>query len=159
MHSLLNVLAFGEEVSDEDPIDRVKVADVTDLHYLSHFVIRCFEEPGGDSSMDGSSPSNEGLPKRILARTGSSMTGVPVGSKRYTVEVLFCPGVQCKELRENAMCMAPLQSICKQSVCSLDGFDTFLTEILAEFGKLDVSGLPATLAAGATSSSPRSSHP
>lgn len=133
MHSLLNVLAFGEEVSDEDPVDRMRVSDVTDLHYLSHFVIRCFEEP-----------ASEDEPKRVLARTAASVGGAPLG-KRYTVEVLFSPGVQCKELRENTMCMAPLQSICKESVVSLDGFDTFLTEILAEFGKLDVSGLPSNI--------------
>jgi inositol hexakisphosphate/diphosphoinositol-pentakisphosphate kinase len=146
MHSLLNVLAFGEEVSDEDPIDRTKVADVTDLHYLSHFVIRCFEEP--------ETATGESAPKRILGRTVATSNAEE--AKKYTVEVLFSPGVLCKELRENAMCMAPLQSICKQSVCSLDGFDTFLTEILAEFGKLDVINTqqaPATI----TASSPRMS--
>ena len=134
MHSLLNVLAFGDEVSDEDPIDRSKVADVTDLHYLSHFVIRCFEEP----ETTGGAETFQALPKRILGRTVSTTNEE---AKKYTVEVLFSPGVLCKELRENAMCMAPLQSIGKRSACSLDGFDTFLTDILAEFGKLDVVGV------------------
>ena len=137
MHSLLNVLAFGDEVSDQDPIDRSKLNDVTDLHYLSHFVIRCFEEPGVDDS----------VPRRILAKSASSSQVNLVAAEspanstegtRYTVEVLFSPGVQCaNELRETQMCMAQLQTICKQSGCSLDGFDTYLTEILAEFGKLD----------------------
>jgi inositol hexakisphosphate/diphosphoinositol-pentakisphosphate kinase len=123
MHSLLNVLAFGQEVSDQDPIDRSKVADVTDIHYLSHFVIRCFEEPERE-------PAD-------APESSSSGRRASISSSRYTVEVLFSPGVQCRELRENAMCMAPLQSICRESLCSLDGFDTFLTEILAEFDKLD----------------------
>jgi hypothetical protein len=141
MHSLLNVLAFGNEVSDEDPIDRAKLSGVTDLHYLSHFVIRCFEEPGIEDS----------VPRRILARSASaaqmtegspsnSLVGSISGGKRYTVEVLFSPGVQCcspQEMRETDMAMAPLTSICKLGGCSLDGFDTYLTEILAEFGKLD----------------------
>jgi hypothetical protein len=142
MHSLLNVLAFGEEVSDEDPIDRSKIADVTDIHYLSHFVIRCFEEP------DTVIGSSEEVPKRTSTRSSPD-------AKRYSVEVLFSPGVQCNDLRETGMCMAPLQSICRESFCSLDGFDTFLTEILADFGKLDVNAInhqPSSLSPVASAS-------
>ena len=156
MHSLLNVLAFGNDVSDQAPVDQAKIADVTDLHYLSHFVIRCFEEPELDSIL--SCPPDNG--KRVLGRTfsASSVTAAsPMGAasvygKRYTVEVLFSPGVQCREqsgalvppdqLRESQMCVAPLQSICVQSGCSLEDFDTYLTEILAEFGKLSQDGGP-----------------
>ena len=136
MHSLLNVLAFGKEVSDEDVIDRSKFADVTDLHYLSHFVIRCFEEPSAPLSRSTSGNS------RLIESQ-------PANGLRYAVEVLFSPGVCVKDevyekgvvvlpdkLRESHLGVAPLQSICKHSECSLEDFDTFLTEILAEFGKL-----------------------
>lgn len=175
MHSLLNVLAFGKDVSDEDPIDRTKLSDVTDLHYLSHFVIRCFEESpqfDGDRSPHlptTDSATNIQATRRILSRNLSnnalssmaSGNASPVGSvsgglgKRYTVEVLFSPGVQCKaqcglrvppeELRESQMTVAPLQSICKLAGCSLEDFDTYLTEILAEFGKLTLDGTGAPL--------------
>ena len=157
MHSLLNVLAFGQEASDEDPIDREKFAQVTDLHYLSHFVIRCFEESGAvpdDQSPDHQVPHT----KRVLAvNAASPIASVNSSGKRYTVEVLFSPGVQCsddspEELRENRMCLIPLQSICRDSVCSLDDFDAYLTEILVECGKLD----PATCGENTSSlSSPR----
>ena len=160
MHSLLNVLAFGNNVSDEDPIDRSRFGNVTDLHYLSHFVIRCFEEPTtpAENQSDRKS-SEEGSPKdglaarRSLARSISAnritASSSPISRQnvRYTVEVLFSAGVMCKDqvegcwipgdsLRENQLCVAPLESICKLDVCSLEDFDAYLTEILAEFGKL-----------------------
>ena len=123
MHSLVNVLAFGKDVSDQDPIDRSKFDQVTDLHYLSHFVIRCFESPA-----------------ETLAPTGEP-------SLQYSVEVLFSPGVCIKDsacwdstlvpqLRENLLSVAPLQALCRDNVCSLETFDAYLTEILAEFGKM-----------------------
>ena len=163
MHSLLNVLAFGKDVSDEDPIDRSSFAHVTDLHYLSHFVIRCFEEPatpgvdlGSSSDLpDDASPRDFLAARRSLARSisanrmvaSSSSSPMSKNNVRYTVEVLFSAGVMCKDqvegcsipgdsLRENQLCVAPLESICKQDVCSLEDFDAYLTEILAEFGKL-----------------------
>lgn len=158
MHSLLNVLAFGQEASDEDPIDRSKFSQVTDLHYLSHFVIRCFEEP---------SAADPFVSKRILARTISETVNAasPVGSvnsngKRYTVEVLFSPGVECEDdspekLRESRMCLIPLQSICRESVCSLDDFDAYLTEILVECGKLDPAACSDACTANLSVQSPR----
>jgi hypothetical protein len=157
------VLAFGKDVSDEDPIDRSKISDVTDLHYLSHFIIRCFEE---NPSSDDVSPDAAAVHKRLLSRNlsnnaissmvGASSPNTAAGSvlgRRYTVEVLFSPGVQCRDhcglavppdqLRESQMIVAPPISICKQSVCSLEDFDTYLTEILAEFGKLTLDATGA----------------
>jgi inositol-hexakisphosphate/diphosphoinositol-pentakisphosphate 1-kinase len=132
MHSLLNVLAFGSEVSDENLIDRSKLSGFTDLQYLSHFVIRCFEGPEGDDATGASPPS---------------ASRRPITSNKYAVEILFSPGVQCEAqpltfqvdpdlLRENSLCVAPLQPICYQECCSLEDFDAFLTEVLAECGKL-----------------------
>ena len=163
MHSLLNVLAFGKEVSDQEPIDRSKLNQVTDLHYLSHFVIRCFE----DNSLDGLDAANSPLgeaktnshkgqtpPEMSPMRREGSLRGGD--QTRYAVEVLFSPGVcimndieddlpqrrnslislPADKLRESHLGVAPLKSICKMDVCGLDEFDTYLTEILAEFGKL-----------------------
>ncbi len=69
------------------------------------------------------------------------------------MEVLFSPGVQCEAqpplsfqvnpdmLRERHLKVADLQAVCRENeCCSLEDFDTFLTEILAEFGKLSESG-------------------
>jgi hypothetical protein len=154
MHSLLNVLAFGREVSDEDPIDPSRIAHVTDLHYLSHFVIRCFEEPMSPTGTDSLPPGDDQVNR--ATRSSRLMSGSQIlnpcspkaSGYRYTVEVSFSAGVMCRDeaneicpqrgdsLRENMLCVAPLEVICKNQFCSLDDFDTYLTEILAEFGKL-----------------------
>jgi len=199
MHSLLNVLAFGKDVSDEEPIDQPRISHVTDLHYLSHFVIRCFEEPvvvddmGSDDHdvSDASSPiprtrasSATAGGRKLLTRSMSGnhllhpASPITQSGLRYTVEVLFSAGVMCRDeaqevcpqrgdtMRESMLCVAPLESICKNQFCSLEDFDAYLTEILAEFGKLsqneekhigdtfDSSAIPSPLSGGGCNGPP-----
>ena len=104
MHALLNVLSSSDVVVGSD-----RLKDVADLNYLSHIVIRCFEDP--------------------QARKAASPHGDQLAW--YTIELALSPGIVSPENQEPACAV----SIGPQGLgCSLEDLDAHLSEVLADNG-------------------------
>jgi len=101
MHSLVNVLAQSQNIFSPEVLH-----DVTDLHYLSHIVIRCYEDP---QARKLAGPDAEHL-------------------QWYTVEISLSPGVVDGAVKP-ALAVGP-GGCC----CSLEDLDCLLSEAIAEFG-------------------------
>jgi hypothetical protein len=99
MHSLVNVLAHSPNIFCSDVL-----SDVTDLNYLSHIIIRCYEDPEA-RKMAG--PNAEHL-------------------QWYTVEISLSSGVVLGVVNQ-AVPVGP-GGLC----CSLEDMDCLLSEAIAE---------------------------
>jgi hypothetical protein len=105
----MNVLNSDEKVVSSDALK-----DVTDLHYLSHVVIRCFEDPAAARELQF---EGDGQQEKLA---------------QYSVEISFSPGVT-----EDGQSVLPAASIGPCGFCcSLEDLDNHLSNILAESGHL-----------------------
>uniref|UniRef100_A0A7S4SUP1 Inositol hexakisphosphate and diphosphoinositol-pentakisphosphate kinase n=1 Tax=Alexandrium monilatum TaxID=311494 RepID=A0A7S4SUP1_9DINO len=140
MHSLLNVLRHGQCASGDEPI----VTDLdkaTDLNYLTHLVLRCYEQDSESSQSQGRSCSSTSSSKG----SGDQPEDVKQRQKaRYRVEVSMSPGVQVfkdgehvpwpkgPDVNETSCLVAPLQIVADS--LELSRLERFLTEAIKEYG-------------------------
>jgi hypothetical protein len=133
MHTLYNILMHGDSVCDTSVMDSSQKASldfVSDLGYLSHFVIRCYEPP----------PSESGPPADDLSK--------------YRVEICVSPGIffpqpeesdersptpvdafkiKGKNITKGNAALAPLYVMSANA--NLKELDSFITTIIKETTK------------------------
>jgi len=139
MHSLLNVLRHGDVVPGVSSIIANQLADITDVGYLSHIVLRCYErEP-----VEGADPSAD-----VQPMTSDGMEAV---SDRYRVEILVSPGAHVVDADHNVVqwpsgssfhvdhvSVAPLQVMAAS--CSLRKLQRFFCELTCNSESVNDNG-------------------